>query len=79
MVFQKHEQQVALAWSGSEHGAMSFDQPCLSTSFGLGFLLMVYPAALYSDRQMRKIEAVEDKFPDFLRDLAEYWKELVFP
>jgi len=23
---------------------------------------------------MKKIEAVEDKFPDFLRDLAEYWK-----
>ena len=42
--------------------------------FGLGLLVMVFPAALYSDAQARKIKAIEDKFPDFLRDLAEYWK-----
>ncbi len=42
--------------------------------FGLGLLITVFPAALYKDRQMRRIKAVEEKFPDFLRDLAEYWK-----
>ena len=63
-------------WLGPEvnMGPLSLRPTMFVNFFGLGFLLMVYPAALYSDRQMRKIEAVEDKFPDFLRDLAEYWK-----
>ena len=63
-------------WLGPEVnlGPLSLRPTMFVNFFGLGFLLMVYPAALYSDRQMRKIEAVEDKFPDFLRDLAEYWK-----
>ncbi|MBS72566.1 MAG: hypothetical protein CMO20_06435 [Thermoplasmata archaeon] len=42
--------------------------------FGFGFILICYPGALYWDRQMKKIDAIEEKFPDFLRDLAEYWK-----
>ena len=42
--------------------------------FGYGFVLIAFPGALYWDRQMKKIDAIEEKFPDFLRDLAEYWK-----
>jgi|GEM_PF-119303 len=42
--------------------------------FAFGFFVMVYPAAVYYDKQVKKIDAIEDKFPDFLRDLAEYWK-----
>ena len=63
-------------WLGPELslGPLSLRPTMFVNFFGLGFLFMVYPAAIYSDRQMRKIEAVEDKFPDFLRDLAEYWK-----
>ena len=63
-------------WLGPEVnlGPVSLRPTMFVNFFGLGFLLMVYPAAVYSDRQMKKIEAVEDKFPDFLRDLAEYWK-----
>ena len=63
-------------WLGPEVnlGPVSLRPTMFVNFFGLGFLLMVYPAAIYSDRQMKKIEAVEDKFPDFLRDLAEYWK-----
>ena len=35
---------------------------------------MIYPASVYWDRVQRNINAREEKFPDFLRDLAEYWK-----
>ena len=35
---------------------------------------MVYPASVYWDRVQKNINAREEKFPDFLRDLAEYWK-----
>ena len=63
-------------WLGPEVnlGPLSLRPTMFVNFFGLGFLIMVYPAAIYSDRQMLKIEKVEDKFPDFLRDLAEYWK-----
>ncbi|MDG1524749.1 MAG: type II secretion system F family protein [Candidatus Thalassarchaeaceae archaeon] len=63
-------------WLGPEVnlGPLSLRPTMFVNFFGLGFLVMVYPAALYSDRQMMKIEKVEAKFPDFLRDLAEYWK-----
>ena len=63
-------------WLGPELslGPLKLRPMMFANFFGLGFLLMVYPAAVYSDRQMQKIEAMEDKFPDFLRDLAEYWK-----
>ena len=46
--------------------------------FGYGFVLIAFPGALYWDRQMKKIDAIEEKFPDFLRDLAEYWKGVAF-
>nr|AIE99341.1 type II secretion system protein (flaJ-A, flaJ) [uncultured marine group II/III euryarchaeote KM3_109_G01] len=42
--------------------------------FAYGFLVAVFPAAIFWDRKAKAILAVEDKFPDFLRDLAEYWK-----
>ncbi|MDP6906482.1 MAG: type II secretion system F family protein [Candidatus Thalassarchaeaceae archaeon] len=63
-------------WVGPELslGPLNLRPTLFVNFFGLGLLLMVYPAALYSDRQMAKIEAIEEKFPDFLRDLAEYWK-----
>ena len=63
-------------WLGPEValGPISTHPAMFVNFFGLGFLFMVYPAAIYSDRQQKKIEAVEAKFPDFLRDLAEYWK-----
>ncbi len=63
-------------WVGPELklGPLNMHPTLFVNFFGIGLLVMVYPAALYSDRQMRKINAIEDKFPDFLRDLAEYWK-----
>ena len=42
--------------------------------FGIGIFMMFFPASLYWDRVQRKINSMEEKFPDFLRDLAEYWK-----
>ena len=42
--------------------------------FGYGFLLICFPGAIYWDRQMKTLSALEQKFPDFLRDLAEFWK-----
>ena len=53
-------------WLGPEVnlGPLSLRPTMFVNFFGLGFLIMVYPAAIYSDRQMKKIEAVEDKFPE---------------
>ena len=42
--------------------------------FGYGFLLIVFPGAVYWDKKMKTLSALEQKFPDFLRDLAEFWK-----
>ena len=42
--------------------------------FGYGFLLIVFPGAIYWDKKMKTLSALEQKFPDFLRDLAEFWK-----
>jgi len=63
-------------WLGPEVnlGPISMRPTMFVNFFGIGFIVMVYPAAIYSDRQMQKINAIEEKFPDFLRDLAEYWK-----
>ncbi|HJM66574.1 MAG TPA: type II secretion system F family protein [Candidatus Thalassarchaeaceae archaeon] len=63
-------------WIGPEVplGPFSLYPTIFVNFFGIGLLIMVFPAALYSDAQARKIKAIEDKFPDFLRDLAEYWK-----
>ena len=42
--------------------------------FGLTFFLYIFPASYYAERVALKRNDKEDKFPDFLRDLAEYWK-----
>ena len=42
--------------------------------FGIGIFVLIYPASIYWERQMKSLNDIEDKFPDFLRDLAEYWK-----
>ena len=42
--------------------------------FGLMFFFFLYPASYYWERVENAKNEVEEKFPDFLRDLAEYWK-----
>ena len=42
--------------------------------FGITFFVFIYPASYYWEKVERKKNEVEEKFPDFLRDLAEYWK-----
>ena len=42
--------------------------------FGLTFFFLLYPASLYWERVEKKKNEIEEKFPDFLRDMAEYWK-----
>lgn len=42
--------------------------------FGMMFFFFLYPASYYWERVENAKNEVEEKFPDFLRDLAEYWK-----
>jgi len=42
--------------------------------FGMTFFFFLYPASYYWERVENAKNEVEEKFPDFLRDLAEYWK-----
>jgi flagellar protein FlaJ len=42
--------------------------------FGFGLFFIFWPASYYWDRVKYNINAMEEKFPDFLRDMAEYWK-----
>ena len=42
--------------------------------FAVGLFVVLFPASWYREHHRKKIQAVEEKFPDFLRDLAEYWK-----
>ena len=42
--------------------------------FGLTFFFFIYPASYYWEKIEERKNEVEEKFPDFLRDLAEYWK-----
>ena len=39
-----------------------------------GLFALMFPYGLYGYRRDQIRARVEDKFPDFLRDLAEYWK-----
>ena len=39
-----------------------------------GLISLMLPYGLYGRRRDQNRARVEDKFPDFLRDLAEYWK-----
>ena len=42
--------------------------------FGLTFFLLLYPASYYWEKVETRKNEIEAKFPDFLRDMAEYWK-----
>ena len=42
--------------------------------FGLTFFFLLYPASYYWEKVEKKKNEIEAKFPDFLRDMAEYWK-----
>ena len=42
--------------------------------FGLTFFLLLYPASYYWEKVEKRKNEIEEKFPDFLRDMAEYWK-----
>ena len=59
---------------GFELGPFDIHPTIFVNFFGIGLLVAVFPPSIYKDAQARKIKAIEDKFPDFLRDLAEYWK-----
>ena len=54
-------------WIGPEVpiGPFSLHPTIFVNFFGLGLLIMVFPAALYSDAQARKIKAIEDEFYNF--------------
>ena len=63
-------------WIGPEVelGGLSLRPTIFLNFFGLGFFIMFWPASYYWDRVKEKTNRMEEKFPDFLRDLAEYWK-----
>ena len=63
-------------WIGPEVnlGGMSLRPTIFLNFFGLGFFITFWPASFYWDRVKEKTNRMEEKFPDFLRDLAEYWK-----
>ncbi|MCS5534010.1 MAG: type II secretion system F family protein [Candidatus Poseidoniaceae archaeon] len=42
--------------------------------FGFTFFFFIFPASYYWEKVQEEVNRVEEKFPDFLRDLAEYWK-----
>ena len=42
--------------------------------FGLTFFFLLYPASFYWEKVETRKNEIEAKFPDFLRDMAEYWK-----
>ena len=42
--------------------------------FGFTFFFFIFPASYYWEKVEDEKNRVEEKFPDFLRDLAEYWK-----
>jgi len=42
--------------------------------FGLTFFFLLYPASYYWEKVETRKNEIEAKFPDFLRDMAEYWK-----
>ena len=42
--------------------------------FGFTFFFLLYPASYYWEKVESRKNEIEAKFPDFLRDMAEYWK-----
>ena len=63
-------------WIGPEVnlGPLDLRPTIFLNFFGLGFFFMFWPASFYWDRVKERTNRMEEKFPDFLRDLAEYWK-----
>ena len=63
-------------WLGPEVelGAKSLRPFIFLNFFGLMFFFFLYPASYYWEKVENAKNEVEEKFPDFLRDLAEYWK-----
>lgn len=61
-------------WLGPTLGDSQLRPMIFLNFFGLTFFLYIFPASYYAERVALKRNEKEDKFPDFLRDLAEYWK-----
>ena len=63
-------------WLGPEvsAGPVKLHPTIFLNFFGLTFFLFIFPASYYWERVEFKKNEIEEKFPDFLRDLAEYWK-----
>ena len=63
-------------WLGPkvELGPFDFRPTIFLNFFGLTFFFLIYPASYYWEKVEFKKNEVEEKFPDFLRDMAEYWK-----
>jgi len=63
-------------WLGPEVnlGPVKLHPSIFLNFFGLTFFFFIFPASYYWERVEAKKNEVEEKFPDFLRDLAEYWK-----
>ncbi|HID73562.1 MAG TPA: type II secretion system F family protein [Thermoplasmata archaeon] len=40
----------------------------------LAIIMFFFPYAIFEGIKIRRLERIEDKFPDFIKDLAEYWK-----
>ena len=61
-------------WLGPTLGDSQIRPMIFLNFFGLTFFLYIFPASYYAERVALKRNEKEDKFPDFLRDFAEYWK-----
>lgn len=63
-------------WIGPKYelGGLEIHPTIFLNFFGLSLFFIFWPASFYWDRVKANINAIEEKFPDFLRDMAEYWK-----
>ena len=61
-------------WVGPSLGNTNLKPLIFLNFFGLTFFLFIFPASYYLEAIETKRNNKEEKFPDFLRDLAEYWK-----
>ncbi len=61
-------------WVGPSLGNTNIKPLIFLNFFGLTFFLLIFPASYYLESLETKRNNKEEKFPDFLRDLAEYWK-----
>ena len=63
-------------WIGPEYslGPINVHPTIFLNFFGLMFFFFLWPASFYWEGVENRKNEIEEKFPDFLRDLAEYWK-----